>query len=240
MRWTAWTVARLISAAVILTAVVTQFLVVMAAADADGRDVPTVAANYFSFFTILSNIAGIGVLAWAGVLRLAPGRRELPDPPALSAAFLFVASYLVITGAAYNLLLRAISIGPDTVLWANEVLHVFAPIVILADLLFGTGHRALRWRTASAALVFPLAWLVYTMTRAPLITSPASGTPYWYPYPFVNPYEQAGWPGVLAYALAIALGILAVAFAGAAVLRVRARRAAARAPLTERAREERA
>jgi hypothetical protein len=82
----------------------------------------------------------------------------------------------------------------------------------------------LRWRAAFAALLFPLAWIVYTLVRAPFITAPASGTPYWYPYPFLDPYGPAGWGGVWTYIAAIAAGILAVAFGVVAVLRLRARR----------------
>lgn len=217
-----WTAARLVAAAVIASAVLTQGVVVVATAAADGRHVATVTANFFSFFTILSNIGAAGVLAWSGLRRLPRRRRQSTDPPALAVAFLSVTTYLVITGAVYNLLLRAISIGPDTVGWANEVLHVWAPLFLLADLLLGAGHRMLPWRAAVAALAFPAAWIAYTLLRGPLITAPSSGAPYWYPYPFLDPHGPGGWPGVGAYVVGIAVGIIAVAFGAVAVLRLRA------------------
>ncbi len=217
---TTWSALRLVMAALIAAAVIAQLIRSVSGAVEAGRDVATIVANFFSFFTILSNIAAAGVLAWAGVLRLAPRRREAVDPPALAVALLCVTTYLATTGAVYNLLLRAISIGPDTVAWANEVMHVWAPLLLVTDLLFGTGHRAVRWRAAFAALVFPLAWIAYTLLRAPLITAPSSGTPYWYPYPFLDPHD-GGWASVFAYVAAIAVGILAVAIGGVAALQMR-------------------
>lgn len=220
----AWSAARLAAAGAIAAAVIVQAITTIGAAATDGRHVATVAANYFSFFTVLSNIAAVVVLGWWGLSHLTRRRPDAPAPPALEVAFVCVTTYLLITGAVYNILLRAISIGADTVGWANEVMHVGAPLFLLADLLLGAGHRPLRWRDALPALVFPLVWIGYTLLRAPLITAPASGAPYWYPYPFLDPYGPAGWPGVIAHIVGIAIGIIAVAFGVVAVLRLRARR----------------
>jgi hypothetical protein len=219
-----WAIARLLVAVVVAAAVIAQGFSTIGSAAEEGRHVATTAANYFSFFTILSNIAAALVLAGAGLRVFRRRGTDAPEPAALAIAFLCVTTYLVTTGVVYNILLRAISIGPDTVGWANEVVHVGAPLYLLADLLFGPRHPALRWRAAFAAVVFPLAWIAYTLVRAPIITAPHSGTPYWYPYPFLDPHE-GGWSSVTAYIVAIALGIVAVAVGVVAVLRVRARRA---------------
>lgn len=221
MRASLWSAARIAVAVVIAAAVIVQAITTIGGASADGRHVATVAANYFSFFTILSNIAAAVVLGWSGLWRLSRRRSDAPHPAALEVAFVCVTTYLLITGAVYNILLRSISIGPDTVGWANEVLHVGAPLYLLADLLLGTGHRRLRWRDALPALAFPLAWIAYTLLRAPFITAPASRAPHWYPYPFLDPYNAAGWPGVIAHIVGIAIGIIAVAFGVVAVLRLR-------------------
>jgi hypothetical protein len=221
---TGWTVARLAVAAVIAAAVVAQGFSTIGSAMGAGWHVPTTTANYFSFFTILSNIATVVVLGWSALSRLPRKRRDAAEPHALAVAFVCVTTYMLITAAVYNLLLRAISIGPDSVLWANEVMHVWGPLFLLADLFLGTGHRRLRWRDAFPALAFPLAWIAYTLLRAPLITAPSSGASSWYPYPFLDPYGDGGWPGVVAHIVGIALGIIVVAFAVVAVLRWRTRR----------------
>ena len=46
------------------------------------------------------------------------------------------------------------------------------------------------------------------------VTSPGSGDPYWYPYPFLDPNNPAlqppGYAGVAVYVLGIAVGIVVV------------------------------
>ncbi|WP_245233127.1 MULTISPECIES: Pr6Pr family membrane protein [Microbacterium] len=221
---TAWMIARLVVGAVVAAAVVAQGISTISAAVAAGQHVPTATANFFSYFTILSNAATASVLAWAGLSRLPRRRRDAVDPPALAASLVWVTTYMLITCVVYNLLLRAVSIGPDTVGWANEVMHVGAPLFLMVDLLFGTGHRRVRWRVALATVLFPLAWIAYTLVRAPLVTAPSSGAPYWYPYPFLDPYAGPdGWGGVVGYIVAMAAGIIVVAFGVVAVLRLRFR-----------------
>ncbi|KAA9149364.1 hypothetical protein F6B41_14325 [Microbacterium lushaniae] len=219
---TAWLIARLVVGAVVAAAVVAQGISTISAAAAAGQHVPTATANFFSYFTILSNAATAIVLGWAGLSRLPRRRRDAVDPPALAACLVCVTTYMLITCVVYNLLLRAVSIGPDTVGWANEIMHVWAPLYLLADVVFGTGHRRVRWRVGVAAVLFPIAWIAYTLVRAPLITAPGSGAPYWYPYPFLDPYAGPdGWGGVVGYIVAIAAGVIVVAFGVVAVLRLR-------------------
>jgi hypothetical protein len=226
--WTVWTTVRLIGAVVVVAAIVAQGFSTIGGAAASGEHVPTAAANFFSYFTILSNAATAIVLAWSALCRLPGADRTRLDPRGLTTAFAYVTTYMLITGVVYNALLRAISIGPDTVRWANEVMHVGAPLLLLLDLLLGPGHRPLPWRAAVGAALFPILWIVYTMLRAPFITAPGPGTPYWYPYPFLDPNGPAGWGGVWTYIIAIAAGIILVAFGVVAVLRLRARRSVRR------------
>lgn len=218
-----WTGARAVMALIILAAVIAQAIETIGYAVVDGRHVPTVVANFFSFFTILSNTAAAIVLGWAAGRLLIARSARTADPPGLAIALVCVTTYLLITGVVYNLLLRAVSIGPDTVGWANEVMHVWAPLFLLVDLFAGPARRALPWATASLALVFPLTWIVYTLVRAPLITAPSSGASSWYPYPFLDPHGPAGWAGVWMYVAGIAVGIVVVAVGVVAVGRWRGR-----------------
>ncbi|MFJ6651715.1 Pr6Pr family membrane protein [Microbacterium sp. NPDC091313] len=219
-----WTAVRLVGAAVVVAAIIAQGFSTIGGAAVSGEHVPTAAANFFSYFTILSNAATAVVLAWGGLARVDRGRLTSLDPRGLTAVFACVTTYMLITGVVYNTLLRAISIGPDTVRWANEVMHVAAPLLLVLDLLVGTGHRRPDWRVALGAVGFPIVWIVYTLVRAPFITAPGANTPYWYPYPFLDPHGPAGWNGVWGYVAAIAAGIVLVAFGVVAVLRWRARR----------------
>ncbi len=222
---TGWTALRLAMAALIIAALVAQFVSTVSGAAAAGRDVATTIANYFSYFTILSNTASATVLAVAALWFLRRGRQIAPEPPAIAVVLAWVTTYMVITGVVYNTLLRAISVGPDTVGWSNEVMHVWAPLFLLIDLFVGPCRRRLPWGAAAGAAIFPLVWVAYTLVRAPLVTNPTNGLPYWYPYPFLDP-NGGGWGSVSGYIVGIALGIVVVAVGTVAVGRARGLRPA--------------
>ncbi|WP_181373447.1 Pr6Pr family membrane protein [Microbacterium sp. HMWF026] len=219
-----WNVARAVAAGAIVVAVVAQFVSSASGAAAAGRDVATTVANFFSFFTILSNVSAAVVLLLLA-MRYLRRRRSLRDsaevdPPALAAALAYVSTYMIVTGVVYNLLLRGLPLQPETVGWSNEILHVWGPLFLLLDVLFGAGRRRLPWTAALGAAVFPIAWIVYTLLRAPLITNPTTGAPYWYPYPFLDP-NTGGWSSVVVYIVVIAVGIVALAFGIVAIGRAR-------------------
>ena len=56
-------------------------------------------------------------------------------------------------------------------------------------------------------------WVIYTLIRGPLTTNPVDGSPFWYPYPFLNPNNFAnGYGGVILYIIGIAIAVILVAF----------------------------
>lgn len=215
-----WNVARVAAGAMIAIAVIAQFVSSVSGALEAGRHVATIVANFFSFFTILSNVSAAIVLLIAGVRFFARGRRTGPEPVALATVLAWVTTYMLVTGIVYNLLLRGIPLQPETVPWSNEILHVWGPLFLLLDLFLGPGRRRLPWRTALTAAIFPIAWVIYTLVRASLITNPTTGAPYWYPYPFLDP-NVAGWGTVIFYIVAIAVVIVGFAFGTVAVGRQR-------------------
>lgn len=229
-RWaTGWNILRAIVAVAVLVAVVAQFVSTASGAAAAGRDVTTTVANFFSFFTILSNVSAAVVLLIAAVRfvrrRPAAGHPEV-DSPALATALAWVSTYMIVTGVVYNLLLRGLPLQPETVGWSNEILHVWGPLFLLLDVLLGSGRRRLPWTAALGAAIFPIAWIVYTLLRAPLITNPTTGAPFWYPYPFLDP-STGGWGSVAVYIVVIALAIVALAVGVVAIGRARGIRGAA-------------
>ncbi len=214
---TVWTVLRLAMAAVIVAAIVAQLTKSIGTAIELGRDVTTTIANFFSFFTILSNASAAIVLAGAALWYLIKGRRMDAEPRGLAMALACVSTYMIITGIVYNTLLRNIELpqGSAPIPWSNEVLHLIGPVFLLLDVFLGPLRRALPWRTLWAVVAFPVVWVIYTMIRGPLVTNPVSGDPFWYPYPFLNPNNPGGWPSVVFYVFGIAAAIVAV---GALVL----------------------
>jgi len=200
-------------AAVIATAIVAQLSLSVGRAIENGNDVPTVIANFFSFFTILSNASSAVILVWAALWYFTRGTRARSEPRGLAIALASITTYMIVTGLVYNILLRNIELpqGSEPIPWSNETLHVVAPVFLLLDLFLGPLRRRLNWNAVVAIAVFPIVWAVYTLVRGPLVTSPITGNPYWYPYPFMDPNNFAnGYLGVSVYVVAIAIAIIAV------------------------------
>jgi hypothetical protein len=224
-----WSVLRLAMGGVIVAAIVAQLSLSLTRAAGNGQDVGTVFANFFSFFTILSNSASAVVLVWAALWYLGRGRNATAEPRGLAMALACVTTYMIVTGIVYNLLLRSVVLpqGSEPIPWSNETLHAIAPIFLLVDLFVGPLRRGLPWRAIWGVVAFPIAWVLYTLIRGPLVTNPISGEPFWYPYPFVNPNNPQlplpGYAGVAVYVLGIAAATLAI---GLLVVWVGRRRAA--------------
>src|SRR5438270_20662 len=75
--------------------------------------------------------------------------------------------------------------------------------------------RRVRLRTAGLVVIFPLAWVVFTLIRGGLVPDELAGTSYFYPYPFLNPHLDGGWIAVARWigalaVLTLVLGLLAL------------------------------
>lgn len=212
---TPWAIVRLVGAAAILAAVVNQLAVTMGnalqATTPYASHVPTVAANFLSFFTIESNIWSAVMLMIVAVWSLRSTGSVTPEPRWIAILLACGSTYMIVTGIVYNTLLRGIELPQGTtVAWANEMMHVVGPLLMLADVLFAPRRRCLGWGVVAITAVFPIVWAAYTLIRANLIINPRTGTRGWYPYPFLDPANVGGYGGVAAYIAAIAVAILAV------------------------------
>lgn len=220
MTW--WPYVRLAAATLGTAAIIRQLsLSIGNALVADtpwGSHLPTVIANFFSYFTILSNILAVIALVVGAVwmLRTRPALRQAQrsagvEPAWLATLMACASTYMIVTGIVYNLLLRNIPLAGISDVWTNETLHVVIPLVMLADVLFAPRRRRLPWGAMFIAVAFPIVWAVYTLVRANFITSALTGNPWWYPYPFLDPHLQGGYLGVTAYIVGIAAAIIGVA-----------------------------
>lgn len=143
-------------------------------------------ANHYSFFTILSNLFA-AVVMLLGVFRSVSAQIR-------GAAVVYMAT----TGLVYSFLLQGIDV--QTPAYANWVLHIIVPVLVVVEWLLAP-ERTRRWWTW---LAFPLAYLVYSLVRGPIVG--------WYPYPFLDPRQQ-GYGGVLVTCLFVAVVFVVLAFA---------------------------
>ncbi|GGM36119.1 Pr6Pr family membrane protein [Microbacterium saperdae] len=212
-----WPYARIAASLLTLAAIVAQLTrSVQNALEATtewGGHLPTVTANFLSFFTIEANLLSAIVLAIGAIWALRHRATTDAEPRWLAVLLVCVSTYMIVTGIVYNTLLRGVELPQGaTVPWSNEVLHVVIPLFLLADVLFAPRRRALGWSTIFITAIFPLVWAVYTMVRANLIIAPATGKPWWYPYPFLDPrLVPGGYLGVSGYILGIAVAVIGVA-----------------------------
>ena len=147
-------------------------------------------ANYFSYFTVLSNVATVLVLMIGGLIDPRSSGWQLVRGA--------VTLYMVITGIIYAVLLANIDVGVADP-WTNNVVHRIMPVVLLLDWILAPPRRRISESRSLMWLLFPLMYGIYTLVRGPIVD--------WYPYPFLDPREQ----GYIA--LAIGLVVLSVAFA---------------------------
>ncbi|MGW5319311.1 Pr6Pr family membrane protein [Nocardia thailandica] len=149
--------------------------------------------NYFSYFTIQSNVIGVAVLLVGGLAD--------PRSPRWQVVRGAAALYLLITMVVYAVLLADIDVML-TDRWINDVLHRWLPLVLVADWLLIAGARRLRPSAALVGqwLVYPALYGAYTLIRGPVAD--------WYPYPFIDPREQ-GYPS-MTIGLVVLTGVFAV------------------------------
>jgi hypothetical protein len=191
--------------------------------------------NFFSFFTIESNLMAIVVLLAGAAL----------DPRSRRWAWIrgAVTLYMVVTMIVYAALLANAEVGL-TAAWVNSALHQVLPAVLLVDWLcfppwpFGAhaadaggggpvvggpvaggpvvggpvvggpvvGDKA---STALVWLAFPLGYLAYSLARGAAVD--------WYPYPFLDPRHPGGYGRVALYCVVLAalMALLALGIAAA-------------------------
>jgi len=168
-----WTAARWwhgATAMVAAASLVAQFVIILS----DGNDNTTV-VRYFSFFTIQSNIL---VCLTTAMLARRPDR----DGAVYRVLRLDAVIGITVTGVVHYNVLRPLQnlTGWDQV--CDIGLHIVVPVLAFVGwLAFGPRPR-ITARTVWLSLIFPIAWLVYTLFHGAFAD--------WYPYPFVDVDEH--------------------------------------------------
>ena len=156
-----------------------------------------IVANFFSFFTVESNLIGAFVLLLTGV-----GALRSADRSRFALLRGAATLYMTTTGVIYFLLLRGLEASLQTpVPWVNTVLHYVTPLVLLADWFIAPPKRRITFAQALVWLLFPLAYVLYSLVRGSVVG--------WYPYPFLNAGEQ-GYGQIAVTSLVMLVGLLGI------------------------------
>ncbi|MET0866186.1 MAG: Pr6Pr family membrane protein [Nakamurella sp.] len=155
---------RLLMALAVVAAIITQ----LANTISNGFSV----VNFFSYFTIQSNIIGVVAITTAA----------LAGPAARSSIWLSqlrgaATLYMGITGMIFSLLLSGADVQTP-IPWVNSTLHYVFPLFIVIDWLVDRSVRPLAFRQGLIFLVYPVLYGAYSLIRGAIVD--------WYPYPFLN------------------------------------------------------
>ena len=130
--------------------------------------------NFFSYFTILSNIlVALALTVPVVAPNSRPGRWFAGE--GVRAA---MAMYIVVVGVVYHFLLHPYWSPTGWSLVVNLVLHYVMPAAFVLDWLLFAPKGRLNWKDPAKWLVFPLVYGGWTLIHGAL-----SG---WWPYPFVD------------------------------------------------------
>ena len=86
----------------------------------------------------------------------------------------------------------------------NEIIHVWAAVILLLDWLIFAGYTKLRLRAALWVAVYPLAWLAFSITRG-IVDG-------WWAYWFLNPNDEGGLNGMFTYIGGITVLMISLGF----------------------------
>ncbi|MFN8108489.1 MAG: Pr6Pr family membrane protein [Thermoleophilia bacterium] len=162
--------------------------------------------NFFSFFTIQSNVLAVLALA-AAALVPGPDRGWLFDVLRTAATL-----YIAITGVVFALLLAGLQEQLQTTIpWVDDIVHRVVPAAVVLDWLIDPPRHRIGWRTGLWWLAYPMAWFAYTLIRGSVVG--------WYPYPFVD-VSHLGYGGVAWRAAALMVAFAVAALALVALSRV--------------------
>ena len=178
-----------------LVALGLQFSISIPAYLSDGMSLLAALVQFFSFFTILTNIAitliylsALTEWSWLNWFR-APRTRAM-----MVAVMLLVMIF-------YHVLLRPIWQPEGLFLVCDYLLHYAAPILFALWWGVTQKHGAVDYADVPAMLVPPLVYLAYVMARGAITNT--------YPYPTLNAFELGyGQVGINVVMVAIGLTIL--------------------------------
>ncbi len=172
-----------------------------------GQTVAEAVFAYVRFFTILTNG---GVAALMALTAIALWRRAVPPP---ASAYRAALVYMIVTCAAYEVLLRHLWSPQGLQFVSDLIFHDVQPALTVLFWMLCAPKAELRWTTLPWLLLYPLLYFIVTIVAGQF----GAG----YPYNFLDA-ATLGYPAVLGIGLAflcVFLGFGALATSAARLLR---------------------
>ena len=180
-----------------------QFYLMVQNSEANGMTVTRSVTNFFSYFTILSNL----LVAVSTTTRLLTPGSSIGRFFSGIRTYSAICLYITIVGLIYSIALRKIWNPQGQQLVADRLLHDVIPLLYLLTWIIFTPKRQLAWKNVWTWLIFPAAYLVYTLIRGSITG--------WYPYPFIHAgelgYAKVALNAAMVVVAFIAIGIILIA-----------------------------
>lgn len=183
---------RLVAALIVWAGLLLQYYLLITGQNGGSFAMRT--TNFFSYFTIISNILAAIALTAPTVAPASPLGRYFAKPGVRTAIVL----YATVTAITYVVILAAQWSPQGLAKLADSTLHHVMPALFLIDWLVFVPKGTLRWGSIPGWLALPFAYGLYSIVRGPM-----SG---FYPYPFMD-VPKLGMPAVL-----VNMGIVALLF----------------------------
>lgn len=165
--------------------------------------------NFFSFFTIQSNllvvvVMGISALNVNSFASSAPWRAA-------------ITLYITLVALVYHTVLAPIHFPVGLAVWSNFSLHTFIPLAVIFDWFIFSDKSTLKISHSLKWLIFPMIYCAYTLTRGSVVD--------WYPYPFLDhnsiSYSEISINVIVLIAMFYVSGMLLVGYAKLSKARAR-------------------
>lgn len=177
------------------------------------ESVAEIIIRYFTFFTILTNLL---IAVGSTVLLLAPAS-SLGKFFSKTTTLTAIAVNIIIVGATYNIILRALWNPQGMQRLVDELLHLVIPVLFIIFWLIFVPKGRLKWGNIPLWTVYPVAYLALILIRGAI-----SG---YYPYPFVD-VAKLGYPQVLLNSCGVAVAFILIAMVFVAIDKLMGKRTA--------------
>jgi hypothetical protein len=155
-------------------ALVVQFYIMYGKGEISKQPLSETVINYFSYFTILTNI----LVAFNLTIVLLKPLSRLGNFFSKAATATAIAVYITVVGLIYNTLLRHLWAPAGWQLAVDELLHLVIPVLYILYWIFFIPRVDLKWKSVLSWLIYPLLYLIYILIYGAYT--------HWYPYPFVD------------------------------------------------------